>query len=169
MPLTGLVILWLACARADAGEQAGPAPPANGRAPVASGGPKYLLFWEASEKAGELAERVGMKGDGKTRILGFGLPTPTFEPEEQLPGRIRSAFAAAREHDMAVILHFDLHQAWKHRPDLWNWFDPGKPGYNPDNKNPSNRVYVDPVGEKTAGGLIVAKKMSSSECHKKYG
>ena len=76
-----------------------------------------------------------MKGDGKTRILGFGLPNPTFELEEQLPGRIRSAFAAAREHDMAVMLHFDFHLAWKNRPDLWNWFDPNKPGYNPNNKD----------------------------------
>jgi hypothetical protein len=42
-------------------------------------------------------------------------------------------------------------------------------GYNPENKKPTGRVYVDPVGEKTAGGLIVAKKISSSECHRKYG
>lgn len=42
-------------------------------------------------------------------------------------------------------------------------------GYNPENKNVSSRVYVDPEGEKTAGGLIVAKKISSAECHKKYG
>ncbi len=42
-------------------------------------------------------------------------------------------------------------------------------GYNPENKNTSSRIYVDPEGEKTAGGLIVAKKMTSAECHKKYG
>jgi hypothetical protein len=42
-------------------------------------------------------------------------------------------------------------------------------GYNPENKNPTARVYVDPEGEKVAGGLIVAKKMTSAECHKKYG
>jgi hypothetical protein len=65
-----------------------------------------------------------MKGDGKTRLLGFGLPTPTYELEERLPNVIRSAFTAACEHDMAVMLHFDLHLAWKKRPDLWNWFDP---------------------------------------------
>ena len=29
--------------------------------------------------------------------------------------------------------------------------------------------YVDPDGEKVAGGLIVAKKISSRECHEKYG
>jgi hypothetical protein len=134
LPLTGLVLFWLAWARADAGEQAGLAPPAHALASAASGEPKYLLFWEAAEKAGELAERVGMKGDGKTRILGFGLPNPTFEIEAQLPDRIRDAFAAARRHDMAVMLHFDFHLSWKNRPDLWNWFDPGKPGYDPRNK-----------------------------------
>jgi hypothetical protein len=41
--------------------------------------------------------------------------------------------------------------------------------YNLENKKTANRVYVDPEGEKVAGGLIVAKKVSSSECHKKYG
>ena len=75
-----------------------------------------------------------MKGDGKTRILGFGLPTSTYELEEQLPNRIRSAFAAALSHDMAVMMHFDFHLAWKNRADLWNWFDPDKPGYDPNNQ-----------------------------------
>jgi hypothetical protein len=41
--------------------------------------------------------------------------------------------------------------------------------YNPDNPNPTGRIYVDPDGEKVAGGLIKAKKVSSAECHKKYG
>jgi hypothetical protein len=42
-------------------------------------------------------------------------------------------------------------------------------GYDPTNPKNSGRIYVDPEGPKSAGGLIVAKKMSSSECHKKYG
>lgn len=42
-------------------------------------------------------------------------------------------------------------------------------GYNPENKNISSRVYLDPDGEKVSGGLIKAKKMTSGECHKKYG
>ena len=99
-----------------------------------SGEPRYLIFWNAPEKVGELVERVGMTGDGKTRLLGFGLPITTYEFEEHLPGLIRSAFTAAREHDVAVMLQFDFHLAWKNRPDLWNWFDPDKPGYSPNNK-----------------------------------
>jgi hypothetical protein len=42
-------------------------------------------------------------------------------------------------------------------------------GYDPENKKTAARVYVDPEGEKTKSGLIVAKKISSAECHKKYG
>jgi hypothetical protein len=42
-------------------------------------------------------------------------------------------------------------------------------GYNPENKKNASRVYIDPEGEKTSSGLIVAKKISSAECHKKYG
>ncbi len=41
-------------------------------------------------------------------------------------------------------------------------------GYDPAIKS-TGRVYLDPDGEKIKGGLIVAKKMSSEECHKKYG
>jgi hypothetical protein len=42
-------------------------------------------------------------------------------------------------------------------------------GYNEENPRNPQRVYVDPDGEKVAGGLIVAKKISSAACHKKYG
>ena len=42
-------------------------------------------------------------------------------------------------------------------------------GYNPDSDKSSRRVYVDPDGEKTSGGLIVAKKITSSQAYKKYG
>jgi hypothetical protein len=42
-------------------------------------------------------------------------------------------------------------------------------GYDPNNPKVANRVYIDPDGEKVAGGLILAKKISSKACHKKYG
>jgi hypothetical protein len=42
-------------------------------------------------------------------------------------------------------------------------------GYNRANPKTAARVYVDPDGERTAGGLIVAKKITSRECHEKYG
>jgi hypothetical protein len=42
-------------------------------------------------------------------------------------------------------------------------------GYDPTLKVPSGRLYLDPEGEKVAGGLIKARKMTSAECHRKYG
>ena len=42
-------------------------------------------------------------------------------------------------------------------------------GYDPNEKEASGRQYVDPDGEKLAGGRIKAPMMSSTDCHKKYG
>ena len=52
MSLMGLVIFLLACTWADAGEQSGPAPPANSKAPATSEKPKYLIFWNSPRKPG---------------------------------------------------------------------------------------------------------------------
>ena len=96
--------------------------------------PRYLLFWRAPERVSDLAKTIGEKGDGRTRLLGFGVPCSTFVQEKQVPDSIHRAFTTARQHDLAVMLHFDFHVDWSNRPDLWNWFDPMKPGYNPDNQ-----------------------------------
>jgi hypothetical protein len=42
-------------------------------------------------------------------------------------------------------------------------------GYDPAIKDASGRLYLDVEGEKLAGGLVKAPKMSSAACHKKYG
>jgi hypothetical protein len=42
-------------------------------------------------------------------------------------------------------------------------------GYDPQIKDAGGRLYLDPEGEKLTGGLIKAPKMSSADCHKKYG
>jgi len=42
-------------------------------------------------------------------------------------------------------------------------------GYDKAIKETSGRLYLDPDGEKLAGGLIKAPKMTSADCHRKYG
>lgn len=42
-------------------------------------------------------------------------------------------------------------------------------GYDPEIKGNSGRLYLDPDGEKLQSGLVKAAKMTSEECHKKYG
>jgi len=41
----------------------------------------------------------------------------------------------AQKTDTPIMIKFDGEQWWQHRSDLWNWWDPEKPGYNPDNRN----------------------------------
>ena len=41
--------------------------------------------------------------------------------------------------------------------------------YDKNIKESSGRLYLDVEGEKLSGGMIKAPKMSSAECHKKYG
>lgn len=36
-------------------------------------------------------------------------------------------------------------------------------------KGNDGRLCLDPEGQKLIGGLVLAPKMSSAECHKKYG
>ena len=118
----------------------GPQPKAVGQATQAGTGgwggsdPKYLIFWGGPKQVPDLLARIRTTGDGKSTQLGFGLPFATFEQEKELPAAIHDAFQTAKKYNVAVILNFDDHFMWKNRPDLWNWFDPEKPGYNPANK-----------------------------------
>jgi len=96
--------------------------------------PRYLIFWRGPEQAVSLAQSIGTRGDGQSRLLGFGVACSTFLIEKQLDNVIRNAFATARQNNLALMLQFDFHVDWSNRPELWNWFDPSKPGYNPANR-----------------------------------
>lgn len=111
--------------------------PATGRS---AGEPRYLIFWRSPQQAEQLLKTVGTRGVGN-RLLGFGLPVSSLEQEQQIPTMVEQCFSTARRLDMAVMFCFDLHTAWQNRPDLWNWFDPAKPGYNP-----ANRLNVEWMG-----------------------
>ncbi len=96
--------------------------------------PQYLLFWRSPDQVPELIKTIGASGDGQTRLLGFGVPCSTFVQEKQVASNIHQAFIAARRNNLALMLHFDFHIEWPNRSDLWNWFNPQKPGYNPANR-----------------------------------
>jgi hypothetical protein len=41
--------------------------------------------------------------------------------------------------------------------------------YNHDNPKKSGRVYLDPLGEKLAGGLVKAPRITYGEANRRYG
>ena len=137
-PLGPLIVLGLAVLGLAANASARPAElaarPNAGAEAKAMGEPRYLLFWRSPEQARDLPRQLGSKGDGRAHLLGFGVPTSPFDEEKQLPARIHAAFTTARTGDLALMLAFDFHIGWRSRRDLWNWFEPDKPGYSPANK-----------------------------------
>ncbi|MBC7614970.1 MAG: hypothetical protein H7202_02775, partial [Pedobacter sp.] len=40
----------------------------------------------------------------------------------------------SQETKVPILIHIDGANWWNARPDLWNWWDPSQPGYNPENK-----------------------------------
>ncbi len=107
----------------------------------------YLLFWpplpgtntsstseQYIQSIKDFARKLGTTGDGKTRQLAFGASIPVLvHDESQIPRAIKMAFDIARQNNVAVHFAVDDHIVWEERPDLWNWYDPQAPGYNPEN------------------------------------
>jgi hypothetical protein len=47
---------------------------------------------------------------------------------------LRKFLRLSAKHDLPVVVQLDGEQWWEARPDLWNWWDATKPGYNPSNR-----------------------------------
>jgi hypothetical protein len=124
---------------------------------------EYLNFWSPlpgtkPDLSGirALAARLGTTGDGKTRQLAHGGGIPIFASDASIVHEIRLRFGIARQTNVAVHFNVDDHIGWDGRPDLWNWYDPKKPGYSPANRKnvewydwegtPNKRRYLTPDG-----------------------
>ena len=124
---------------------------------------EYLNFWPPlpagkPDLSGirDLVARLGTSGDGKTRQLAVGAAIPIFVSDASIIHEIRLRFDIARQTNVAVHFNVDDHIGWDKRPDLWNWYDPDKPGYNPANEKnvewydwdgtPNKRRYLTPEG-----------------------
>src|SRR5262249_36551880 len=104
-----------------------------------------------------VARRLGTTGDGKTRQLGVGDGIPVWVSDQsKITERIKMRFDMAKQTNTSVHFNVDDHIGWDQRPDLWNWYDPEKKGYNQDNRKnvewydwegtPNKRRYITPDG-----------------------
>ena len=53
--------------------------------------------------------------------------------KEEITRSLREFLNHSVETDTPVMIKFDGENWWDRRPDLWNWWDPVAPGYNPEN------------------------------------
>ena len=56
------------------------------------------------------------------------------ESRDSCKSRVLKFLSLAQQYDIPVIVQLDGEQWWDARPDLWNWWDPGRDGYNPRNR-----------------------------------
>ena len=57
------------------------------------------------------------------------------ESRDQCKTRVLEFLSLAQQYDIPVVVQLDGEQWWEARPDLWNWWDPKREGYNPRNRS----------------------------------
>ncbi|GAA4312865.1 hypothetical protein [Compostibacter hankyongensis] len=55
-------------------------------------------------------------------------------PPEETIRRLTRFLDLAAQYNLPVVVELDGINYWQARPDLWNWWDKTRPGYDPDNK-----------------------------------
>jgi hypothetical protein len=56
------------------------------------------------------------------------------QPRERTVADLRQFLRCAQETDTPVVVQLDGENWWDARPELWNWWDPARPGYSPKNR-----------------------------------
>jgi len=57
------------------------------------------------------------------------------EAPEKTRAHLTEFLALAERYSIPIVVQLDGEQWWGARPDLWNWWDPARPGYDPQNRN----------------------------------
>lgn len=55
-------------------------------------------------------------------------------PPETTVAALQVFLATAAQTNTPVLVQIDTEHWWQARPDLWNWWDPSKPGFDPSNR-----------------------------------
>lgn len=72
---------------------------------------------------------------GKKVAVGNAILIYMFSrPMEQFKELLDRHFSMAEEYDIHILVELDPITFWQDVPELWNWWDPTKPGYDPKNK-----------------------------------
>lgn len=99
---------------------------------------KYLIFNteelpSSPGKFNEIMSSFGDTSDFNTKI-GLSHIFSYFRKDVQEVKKDLQAFLySAEKKNTPVVIKLDGEQWWDNRPDLWNWWDENKPGYDPTN------------------------------------
>jgi len=83
----------------------------------------------------EMLNTIGRKGSAARRLAFSDVIYSMEMTDAQIRSSLQQYFNTSESLDLPFLVHVDFEYFWKSRPDLWNWFDPAQPGYDPENKN----------------------------------
>lgn len=85
------------------------------------------------EDFAEIKGKLNVKSSGIRIGVGIVISYLNSKPET-LKATLERFLNLAEKTDTPVLVQLEGENWWGARPDLWNWWDPERPGYNPDNK-----------------------------------
>jgi len=100
--------------------------------------PRYLLInlpaaEIRSETFAKIKSLAGTQPAGAPRLgVGAIISYLRWDPAKSRE-TLMNLLSLCEHHDLSVIVQLDGEQWWNNRPDLWNWWDPSRPGFNPAN------------------------------------
>ncbi|MCC7495570.1 MAG: hypothetical protein IT204_24685 [Fimbriimonadaceae bacterium] len=99
--------------------------------------PQYLVLNTAAPPTAQLFDQVRAgcgTGSPARRIGVAAIFSYLHHPRERVLADLREFLRLAAVTDTPVVVQLDGENWWGGRPDLWNWWDPAQPGYDPANR-----------------------------------
>ena len=108
---------------------------------------RYIFFMTGASEGFHLSHPEKITSDRFEQIMEnfSGLPDSSVAvglscifsylqyPSNNVGQALSNFLNAAEKTGIPITVKLDGEQWWGARPDLWNWWDPSKPGYNPEN------------------------------------
>ena len=99
---------------------------------------QYIFINQGTFSENEVQEIVKLYGVQPNRKVAVGLSVIISvlngNPVDVV-ATLNDQLALALKYELPICIKLDTEIWWEYRNDLWNWWDPGKTGYNPDNKD----------------------------------
>lgn len=99
---------------------------------------KYIFINQSTFSEAEVKEISNYFGGqlNKKIAVGLGVIISILNDQpENITNKLNTQLMLSEKYNLPICVKLDAEIWWEYRSDLWNWWDPAKPGYNSDNRD----------------------------------